>query len=104
MRNGNATSQYTRGRADEVAVYDRPLTAADIRQRVALGALKALEDGGGLVLRAYEPHGARGRIALELPAGWSADAQLDLLERETGAPDFELGPFAVRSWSVVSDS
>ncbi len=37
MRNGNATSQYTRGRADEIAVYDQPLTAADIHQRVALG-------------------------------------------------------------------
>jgi PKD repeat protein len=37
MRNGTSASQYTRGRADEVAVYDRPLTAADVRQRVALG-------------------------------------------------------------------
>jgi hypothetical protein len=37
MRNGTSASQYTRGRADEVAVDDRPLTAADVRQRVALG-------------------------------------------------------------------
>jgi PKD repeat protein len=37
MRNGTSPTQYTRGRADEVAVYDGPLTAADIRQRVALG-------------------------------------------------------------------
>lgn len=37
MRNGS-TTQYTRGRADEVAVYDRALTAADIRQRAALAA------------------------------------------------------------------
>jgi hypothetical protein len=37
MRNGTSASQYTRGRADEVAVYDRPLTGADIRERVALG-------------------------------------------------------------------
>jgi hypothetical protein len=38
MRNGTTAGQYTRGRADEIAIYDRPLTAADIRQRVALGA------------------------------------------------------------------
>jgi len=37
MRNGNSTTQYTRGRADEVAIYDGPLTASDIRQRAALG-------------------------------------------------------------------
>ena len=35
--------------------------------RSALGTLKALEDGGGLVLRAYEPHGARGTARLALP-------------------------------------
>jgi hyaluronoglucosaminidase len=37
MRNGSTAGQYTRGRADEIAIYDRPLTAADIRQHVALG-------------------------------------------------------------------
>jgi hypothetical protein len=37
MRNGSAAAQFTRGSADEVAIYDRPLTAADIRRRVALG-------------------------------------------------------------------
>jgi alpha-mannosidase len=67
---------------------------------VALGALKPLEDGGGLVLRAYEPQGARGRVTLALPDGWSADAGLDLLERESGPPDLTFGPFAVRSWRL----
>jgi hypothetical protein len=41
MRNGSTANQYTRGRADEIAVYDRALTAADIRQRVALGPVIA---------------------------------------------------------------
>jgi sialidase-1 len=36
MRNGSTAGQFTRGRADEIAIYDRPLTAADFRQRVAL--------------------------------------------------------------------
>ena len=67
---------------------------------VALGALKPLEDGGGLVLRSYEPQGARGRVALELPDGWEADAALDLLELETGPPDLAFTPFAVRSWRL----
>jgi alpha-mannosidase len=68
---------------------------------VALGALKALEDGGGLVLRVYEPQGARGRIEVRVPDGWSLDRGLDLLERDAGAPSLELGPFAVRSYQLV---
>jgi alpha-mannosidase len=76
----------------------RPLRVDGMR--VELGALKPLEDGGGMVLRVYEPRGARGRVTLDLPDGWAADAGLDLLERETGAPDLDLGPFAVRSWRL----
>jgi alpha-mannosidase len=67
---------------------------------VALAALKPLEDGAGLVLRAYEPQGARGRVTLALPDGWAADAGLDLLEREIGGPDLAFTPFAVRSWRL----
>ena len=37
MHNGSTVGQYSRGLADEIAIYDRPLTAADIRQRAALG-------------------------------------------------------------------
>jgi hypothetical protein len=32
--------------------------------------------------------------------GWVAEAGLDLLERETGPPDLEVGPFAVRAWRL----
>ncbi len=52
----------------------------------------------GLLLRVYEPRGARGRVAIA--GAWEPAAGLDLLERETGAPDLELGPFAVRSWRL----
>jgi alpha-mannosidase len=65
-----------------------------------LGALKVLEDGGALALRVYEPQGARGRLTVETPRGWELDATLDLLEQPTGAPDAELGPFAVRTWRL----
>jgi alpha-mannosidase len=64
---------------------------------VALGALKPLEDGGGLLLRVYEPQGASGRVQIEGP---TPEAGLDLLERDTGPADLELGPFAVRTWRL----
>jgi alpha-mannosidase len=65
---------------------------------LGLGTLKALEDGGGMVLRAYEPHGARGTVQIELPPGWTLESELDVLEREIGAPDMTFGPFQVHSW------
>jgi len=66
-----------------------------------LGALKAAEDGDGLILRVYEPAGARGPFALRLPDGWRDAGAVDLLERP-GAPQAEgaLGPFEVRSWRL----
>jgi alpha-mannosidase len=67
---------------------------------LGLGALKPLEDGGGLLLRVYEPQGARGPVALELPDGWEADATLDLLERPVGPPELAVEPFAVRTWRL----
>jgi alpha-mannosidase len=66
---------------------------------VGLGALKTLEDGGGLVLRVYEPQGARGRAELRLPEGWQAD-EIDLLERPLGQAQYELTPFQIRSWRL----
>ena len=90
----------------------RPVRAAADARRCArcaldglplgLGALKPLEDGGGLVLRAYEPQGARGTARLTLPDGWSLDAATDLLERVSGEPELGFGPFQVRSWRLVS--
>jgi alpha-mannosidase len=65
---------------------------------LGLGALKPLEDGGGLVLRAYEPQGARGGVGIELPAGWRAEAELNLLEDPQGPPPDAFRPFGVRSW------
>lgn len=65
---------------------------------LGLGALKSLEDGGGLVLRTYEPRGARGKVTVSLPEGWSLAAGLDLLEERSGRPNLAFTPFAVRSW------
>jgi alpha-mannosidase len=76
----------------------RPLRTTGLE--LGLGALKPLEDGGGLVLRVYEPQGARGRAELELPSGWTAEAELNLLEDELGPPDTSFTPFRVRSWRL----
>jgi alpha-mannosidase len=67
---------------------------------LGLGALKVLEDGGGLILRAYEPQGARGGARLSLPEGWALESGADLLERATGEPELGFGPFQVRSWRI----
>ena len=66
-----------------------------------LGALKVAEDGDGLILRVYEPAGARGPFPLRLPEGWRDAGSVDLLE-EPSAPqtDGALGPFEVRSWRL----
>jgi alpha-mannosidase len=73
----------------------QPLTVAGLP--VALGALKAREDGGGLLLRLYEPQGARGAVHIDAP-GWDL-APVDLLERD--APGAPFGPFAVRSFRAT---
>ena len=66
-----------------------------------LGALKVAEDGDGLILRVYEPAGARGPIGLRLPVGWREAGAVDLLERPSAAKaEGWLSPFEVRSWRL----
>lgn len=67
---------------------------------LALGALKGLEDGEGLLLRAYEPQGARGTVDLTLPEGWRTEAESSILEHEIGPIETFFHPFQVRSWTV----
>ncbi|HEX8919418.1 MAG TPA: glycoside hydrolase family 38 C-terminal domain-containing protein [Chloroflexota bacterium] len=68
--------------------------------KLGLGALKPLEDGGGLALRLYEPHGARGSVRVNLPAGWELGPELDLLEEEQGEANTAFGPFQIRTWRL----
>jgi alpha-mannosidase len=53
---------------------------------LGLAALKPPERGeeGSLVLRLYEPQGARGGARLSLPEGWRLAARLNLLEDRLG--------------------
>ena len=76
----------------------RPLSVAGLP--VALAGLKPAEDGQGLVLRVYEPAGARGAATPVAPEGWRITGCVDLLERPVEAPS-ELRPFEVRSWRLA---
>lgn len=67
---------------------------------LGLGCLKVSEDDDGLILRVYEPQGARGNIDLKLPQGWQVAEEVDILERSLGAPKYDFKPFQVRSWRL----
>lgn len=67
---------------------------------LGLGTFKGLEDGGGLLLRTYEPQGARGEVRLSLPEGWRAVSELNLLESPLGEPNLFFNPFQVHTWRL----
>lgn len=77
----------------------RPLTVEGMP--LGLGALKATEDGTGLVLRLYEPQGARGQAYLSLPGGWELAQELNLLEDPLGPPELIFSPFQVRTYLLA---
>jgi alpha-mannosidase len=68
--------------------------------RLGLGALKPAEDGDGLILRVYEPAGARGLVQVAAPPGWSIAGEVSLLEDETRPPSPLIRPFEIRSWRL----
>jgi len=59
------------------------------------------EDSDDLVLRVYEPQGARGRAEITAPEGWALHSELNLLEDRVGEPDPSMPPFRVRSWRLT---
>jgi alpha-mannosidase len=67
----------------------------------ALGALKPAEDGNGLILRVYEPAGARGAFSFRLPPGWRDAGAVDILEEPRQSKANGLTPFEVRSWRLA---
>jgi alpha-mannosidase len=76
-------------------------TAASVQDLpLALGTLKVAEDSSDLVLRLYEPRGARGQARVELPDGWELASELNLLEDDLGEPRLDFTPFQVRTWRV----
>lgn len=70
----------------------------------ALSGLKRAEDGKGLVLRVYEPRGARGDFGFSLPDGWKNKGGVTLLEEtQERSASADLMPFEVRSWVLRRD-
>ena len=61
---------------------------------LALGSLKRAEDGRGVILRLYEPHGKRGRATLRFAFGAGSVEKANLLEEPEGAVETRCSPFA----------
>jgi alpha-mannosidase len=71
--------------------------------QLGLSALKPAEDGSGLILRMYEPAGARGTISVTPSGPWSVAGAVDLLEDAAAAADLQMLPFKVKSWKLRRD-
>ena len=75
---------------------------------LALGSLKRAEDGRGVILRLYEPHGARGEAVLRFGFGVAGIERTNLLEEPEGEVEerggevrLEARPFEVITLRVV---
>jgi alpha-mannosidase len=71
---------------------------------VALGGLKRSEDGLAVVLRLYEPRGARGECALRFARGVERAERANLLEESEGEVEVEDGTvrLELRPFEVVT--
>ncbi len=76
----------------------QPLTVTGLP--VALSALKPAEDGDGVILRVYEPAGARGPVKIGTD-GWATSAPLTIMEEPMADAGDMLRPFEVRSWRLT---
>lgn len=78
---------------------------------LGIGALKRAEDGNGLILRIYEPHGARGNSTLRFTRKLASVTAVNLLEDALDSAEFpidanhtvvlEFRPFEVKSLRLV---
>lgn len=96
MDPSEATSFRAGDAKRSVRASSRSLVAST-GDHVRLSALKRSEDGEKLVLRLYEPHGARGTARISGPLGLPTD-RLDLLEERPRAVDdgsIAFGPYEV---------
>jgi len=70
---------------------------------LGLSAFKPSEAGDALLLRAYEPAGARGEVDVALAEGWRLGSEVDLLEDPVGEADRRFLPFRLRTWRIEKD-
>jgi alpha-mannosidase len=71
---------------------------------LGLAGFKNAEDGKAMILRTYEPAGARGAVALSLPDGWKLGDEVNLLEDPIGQAKLAFTPFQIHSWRVEKKS
>ena len=69
--------------------------------QLGLAGFKPAEDGDGLILRTYEPAGARGKVRLALAEGWRLAGEVNLLEDAAGRAGLSFLPFQIHSWRVA---
>jgi alpha-mannosidase len=71
---------------------------------LALGSLKMAEEGDGVILRLYEPRGARGESLLRFAYGVESAERVNLLEEVEGALEVRDGTvrLEVRPFEVVT--
>jgi alpha-mannosidase len=62
---------------------------------LALGSLKRAEDGRGVIVRLYEPHGARGPATLRFASGVEGAGRVNLLEEPEGSVEVRDGEVLV---------
>ena len=75
---------------------------------VVIETLKPAEDGQGLILRLYEPHGARGDVTVRLGVPVSSVSECNLVEEDgerlavkRNAFRFAIGPFQIRTFRLL---
>jgi len=67
---------------------------------LGLAGFKPAEDGSALILRTYEPAGARGKIGLSLADGWKLGDEVNLLEDRSAHANLAFLPFQIHSWRI----
>ena len=80
----------------------RPVSIEGIA--LGLSALKPAEDGKDLILRTYEPAGARATARISLEPDWTVADEVNLLEESRGPAGFAFTPFQIHSWRLVKAS
>jgi len=91
-------------RAQEAALPQRFSLVEAEGLELALGSLKMAEDGEGVILRLYEPHGARGECTLRFSRRVDRVERANLLEEAEGTVDVRGGAvrLRVRPFEVVT--
>jgi alpha-mannosidase len=90
---------------------DTPLTRRSLVRVEGAAAvvqtLKVAQDGRGLVLRLYEPHGGRGQVRVQLDLPVRAVHSCNLVEEDgpalklrDGAFEFDINPFQIRTFRL----